>query len=728
MSDAKATPHLKASLPAVVLGVHKIPLNVLRFIPLESVEKYQICAFEITDDVVKLALVHSEQLKQGFDVAIRDIAAKTGKNVVLYRTDSASLRKVIKQYREELRLADEPVQSGTKPPLFELGKTVVYNFLRRIPLTYASKHRLICVDFLAPNTYWVVTDGTNADELRHLVPMIEKHNNITAHLITISRREFEDLREYYESQEKLVPKQNAVAKDEPKIAPGVVVTDSQAVIVSSEVEKNGLAGLIQRVGQNIPAAGKLAEGADVPVALSVLPPLPKKEVIKEVRQIVSTPVVSAVVESDVKTSSEPDDENIGKLLTKQVESIEELTDIVRKGFVPRIVAAILSFGIFQKASDVHIEAFEDEVRVRFRVDGQLSDVIRITPEVHAAMVSRIKILAHMRLDENRIPQDGRFDVQLNGSQIDLRVSIMPTVHGEKVVMRILDKSKGIASLENVGLVGRGFERLIHAITRPYGICLMTGPTGSGKSTSLYAILKRVSQSNVNIVTLEDPVEYELKGINQSQIRPKIGFTFAEGLRSVLRQDPNIIMVGEIRDGETATMATQAALTGHLVLSTLHTNDAAGAIPRLNNMGIEPFLIASSLDIIVGQRLVRRLCKNCKEEIDLPPSVREGIVADLEKIKECNPVDAKRVIEPYVFFQGTGCPKCHGTGYLGRVGIYEVMEVTEAIQDLTLKRAAAADIQKQAQNEGMITMYQDGLLKAIAGLTSLNEILRESSNT
>jgi len=233
---------------------------------------------------------------------------------------------------------------------------------------------------------------------------------------------------------------------------------------------------------------------------------------------------------------------------------------------------------------------------------------------------------------------------------------------------------------------------------------------------------------VNIVTLEDPVEYELKGINQSQIRPKIGFTFAEGLRSVLRQDPNIIMVGEIRDGETATMATQAALTGHLVLSTLHTNDAAGAIPRLNNMGIEPFLIASSLDIIVGQRLVRRLCKNCKEEIDLPPSVREGIVADLEKIKECNPVDAKRVIEPYVFFQGTGCPKCHGTGYLGRVGIYEVMEVTEAIQDLTLKRAAAADIQKQAQNEGMITMYQDGLLKAIAGLTSLNEILRESSNT
>lgn len=418
---------------------------------------------------------------------------------------------------------------------------------------------------------------------------------------------------------------------------------------------------------------------------------------------------------------------IGKLLDKQVESVAELQGHIQKGFVPRIVAAVVSFAIHEKASDIHIEAFGDEVRVRYRIDGQLVDIIKLPLEIHPAVVSRIKILSRLRLDESRIPQDGRFDVNFEEKQVDLRVSVMPTVHGEKVVMRILDKSRGIQSLEDLGIAGLSYQNLFKSITKPYGICLATGPTGSGKSTSLYAILNRIATPNVNVITLEDPVEYEMKGINQSQVRPKIGFTFAEGLRSVLRQDPNIIMVGEIRDGETANMATQAALTGHLVLSTLHTNDASGAIPRLTNMGIEPFLITSSLNMAMGQRLVRKICSKCKSEVSLPSGVTDKIAEELERIASLNPLDAKRVIRPFKFYQGAGCAACNGNGYQGRIGIYEVLIMTEAIEELTLKRASGAQIQDQAQKEGMLTMYQDGLLKVIAGITTLDEVLRETSN-
>jgi type IV pilus assembly protein PilB len=443
--------------------------------------------------------------------------------------------------------------------------------------------------------------------------------------------------------------------------------------------------------------------------------------------------VNIPIQSDKSNSIAPpasqqesgEEDDLGSLLNKDVQTVEELQKIIVEGFIPRMVAAIVSYAITLRASDVHIEAELNDVRIRYRVDGMLQDVIRMPLEQHAAIVSRIKILAKLKIDETRIPQDGRFDVKFKDRAVDLRVSSMPTVHGEKIVLRILDKTHGILSLEDLGVVGRAFDIIIEGIKRPYGIVLSTGPTGSGKSTTLYAILNRISTPTVNIITLEDPVEYEIAGVNQAQIKPKIGFTFAEGLRSVLRQDPNVVMVGEIRDSETANMATHAALTGHLVLSTLHTNDAPGALPRLINMGVEPFLITSSINAIMGQRLVRRVCQSCKEPAQIPPAVIAEIQAELNKIPENNPKDRARIKPELVFYHGKGCERCQN-GYKGRIGIYEVMSMSDAIEDLAIKKAATSEIQKQAITEGMITMKQDGLLKALEGMTTVDEVLRETA--
>ncbi len=434
------------------------------------------------------------------------------------------------------------------------------------------------------------------------------------------------------------------------------------------------------------------------------------------------------ISEDSKDHAKDEDEeegDLGSLLDKDVETAEELDAIIKSGFVPKIVAAIVSYAITLHASDVHIEAEANEVRIRYRVDGMLQDVARLPIEQQAAIASRIKILSKLKIDETRIPQDGRFDVAFKDRAVDLRVSSMPTVHGEKIVMRILDKSHGIMSLEELGVVGRAFDVVLEAIKKPYGIVLSTGPTGSGKSTTLYAILNRISVPTVNVITLEDPVEYEITGVNQSQIKPKIGYTFAEGLRSVLRQDPNIVMVGEIRDAETASMATHAALTGHLVLSTLHTNDAPGALPRLINMGVEPFLITSSINAVEAQRLVRKVCQNCKEEIELPPAVVDEIKKELDKIPQNNPKDRARIKTPMHFFHGKGCEKCKN-GYKGRIGIYEVMPMSDKIEELAISKAAATDIGNQAVLEGMITMKQDGLLKALQGMTTVDEVMRETS--
>lgn len=399
----------------------------------------------------------------------------------------------------------------------------------------------------------------------------------------------------------------------------------------------------------------------------------------------------------------------------------KLGEVIREAPIAQIVSAILEQAIRLRASDVHIEPQIGDTRVRYRVDGILEDRLSLPKKLHDAVISRIKILADMKIDEKRIPQDGRFNFKMGEDEVDLRVSTLPTVHREKVVMRLLKKSGGIPTLPELGLRGLALKNLETSILRPHGIILVTGPTGSGKTTTLYAVLAKLNNARVNILTLEDPVEYQIAGVNQVQINPGAGLTFATGLRSFLRQDPNIILVGEVRDNETTELAIQAALTGHLVFSTLHTNNAAGAIPRLLDLGAEPFLVASALNAIVGQRIARRICAPCKEEYVPDQAVIDDIKKTLGTLIPPT--------HPMKLYRGTGkvngqpCPDCSESGYHGRLGIFEVFPVSDAISKLTLSRATMKDIEQQAIGEGMITMKQDGYLKALEGATTLEEVLR-----
>ncbi|OGG28109.1 hypothetical protein A3A64_01340 [Candidatus Gottesmanbacteria bacterium RIFCSPLOWO2_01_FULL_48_11] len=400
----------------------------------------------------------------------------------------------------------------------------------------------------------------------------------------------------------------------------------------------------------------------------------------------------------------------------------KLGEVIREAPIAQIVSAILEQAMRIRASDIHIESQIGDTRVRYRVDGILQERLALPRRLHEAVVSRIKILADMKIDEKRVPQDGRFNFKMGQSEVDLRVSTLPTVHGEKIVMRLLKKSGGIPTLPELGLRGIALKHLETAILRPHGIILVTGPTGSGKTTTLYAVLAKLNTARVNIMTLEDPVEYEIAGVNQVQINPQAGLTFATGLRSFLRQDPNIILVGEIRDTETTDLAVQAALTGHLVFSTLHTNNAAGAVPRLLDLGAEAFLVASALSAVVGQRIARRVCPTCKEEYDPEESVKKDMQ---EVLGEFFPKDKPvKLYHGKVTAEGaTPCAECAGAGYLGRVGVFEVFPVTEGVSKLILTRAPMRDIEKQAVSEGMITMKQDGYMKALEGITTLEEVLR-----
>ncbi len=391
--------------------------------------------------------------------------------------------------------------------------------------------------------------------------------------------------------------------------------------------------------------------------------------------------------------------------------------------VAKIVNTILEYAIKSRASDVHIEPQEDNVRIRYRIDGILQEKYILPRNVHDAVVSRIKILSDMKIDEKRIPQDGRFFFSVDGNDVDLRVSTLPTTYGEKVVMRLLKKSQKVPTLQDLGLRGLALKNLMDAIGRPHGIIIVCGPTGSGKTTTLYSVLDIVATSKVNVVTIEDPVEYQIKGVNQDQVNPQAGLTFASALRSFLRQDPNVIMVGEIRDSETADLAINAALTGHLVFSTLHTNDASGVPPRLLDMGVEPFLLVSSLNCVVGQRVLRRVCKDCSTLVEMTPDQEQEMKRTLgpvyDMIEDRYKKEGKKMMIPKV----VGCEKCGNTGYLGRVAIYEVMPVSEKISKLIIEKAVASDIQKLAMEEGMLTMKQDGYVKVLEGITTLDEVIR-----
>ncbi len=381
--------------------------------------------------------------------------------------------------------------------------------------------------------------------------------------------------------------------------------------------------------------------------------------------------------------------------------------------VVKLVNSLLTDAVGKGASDIHIEPYEKSMRVRYRIDGMLHEMMSPPFKMRAAITSRLKIMAELDIAEKRVPQDGRIKVRINTKPIDLRVSSLPTIYGEKIVMRILDKSNLEIDLTKLGFEVEALSKFTAAIEQPYGMVLVTGPTGSGKSTTLYSALNKINRPHSNIMTAEDPVEYNLEGINQVNVHEEIGLTFAASLKAFLRQDPNIIMVGEVRDLETASIATKAALTGHLVLSTLHTNDAASSINRLIDMGIEPFLAASSINAIVAQRLVRRLCEKCKQEVTLhEETLREmGIMESPDEL---------------TVFQSRGCVSCNDTGYKGRLGLYEVMPVSPTIREMIIDRISTADIKKKAIEEGMLTLRADGLEKFKKGRTSLEEVLRETS--
>ena len=408
-------------------------------------------------------------------------------------------------------------------------------------------------------------------------------------------------------------------------------------------------------------------------------------------------------------------------MLKQEKGMEE---VVKTAPVAKMINVILKHAVEGNASDIHIEPVENETRVRYRVDGVLHTSLILPKYVHSSLVARIKVMSNLKLDETRVPQDGRFRTEWGGRVIDYRVSTLPLYSNEKVVMRILDRAAVVLNLEKLGFEGRDLKIMKEAIEKPVGMILLTGPTGSGKSTTLSALLTILNDESINIITLEDPVEYYIDGVNQSQINPDVGLTFAAGLRSILRQDPDVIMVGEIRDVETAELGVHAALTGHLVLSTLHTNDAFGAIPRLIDMKIEPFLITASLTTVAAQRLVRRICQHCLQEAVLPATLRAEVEKELNAIPE--EVYQERLgAKPKVFkfYEGKGCARCENTGYRGRILIDEILQIDEDLKNVIVTNPSIDAIKETAKRQNILTMHQDGLLKVLEKKTSLAEVVR-----
>lgn len=403
----------------------------------------------------------------------------------------------------------------------------------------------------------------------------------------------------------------------------------------------------------------------------------------------------------------------------------ELEKLVEEAPVIKIVAVIVRHAVEGRASDIHIEPLREKSRVRFRIDGLLKSSIFLPSRIHSAVIARIKILSNMKLDETRIPQDGRFSTRIGNKDIDFRVSTFPTTLGEKVAIRILDPKEGLKSIEALGLIGRNLKVAKEALKKPYGLILITGPTSSGKTTTLYAMLSRLNKVEVNVLTLEDPVEYYLEGVNQSQVRPELGFDFAKGLRHLVRQNPNILMVGEIRDSETADAAIHSTLTGHIVLSTLHTTNALGVVPRMIDMGVEPFLVPATLNIAVAQRLIRMLCQDCKKKITPDSVVKKMILNGIENLPSSIKKDVE-IPKPLKIYEAKGCKKCNQQGFLGRTAIFEVLKMTDDLAGIILEGITEEKIREEAFRQGMISMKQDGILKVIKGITTIEEVIKAAA--
>jgi type IV pilus assembly protein PilB len=461
-----------------------------------------------------------------------------------------------------------------------------------------------------------------------------------------------------------------------------------------------------------------------------------EKVLAQYRADIAKDMTQAFGGIDLDQDAQADDQPQDK--SKSMQSVQNL---VQDAPITRALNAILEYAVQSHASDIHIEPREKEVKIRYRIDGILQESMTLPKSVEAALVSRIKILSNLKIDEHRIPQDGQFQIHTHGKEVDLRIAIAPITNGEQVVIRLLDKDNALLTLDALGFRGRAFRVISEGMHRPHGMTLSTGPTGSGKSTTLYAIIQEIKDVSINIVTLEDPVEYKMDGINQIQVNTEVGLTFSSGLRSILRQDPNVVMVGEIRDKHTADLAVQASLTGHVVLSTLHTNSASGVLPRLLDMGIEPFLISSTINTVIGQRLVRRLCEKCRIEDKSTDAEVKSIHTTLAGILPKDDEERKDRGEDlgydnlplasenaYTLYRANdkGCSSCN-RGYKGRIGIYEVFAMTDAMEKLLVEHSTTNQIQDQATADGMITMKGDGYLKVLSGLTTLEEVARVAAD-
>lgn len=668
-------------LPIIRLENYNIKPGVLNLIPIDTAKKYQIVVFDQEGNIpggkIKIALGSPANLKDNPPQIVAELKEKKNVNVEIYITTPEDIAYVFNHQNQPLinpLPAQVPIStnqqtSNLKTVDLKLVK-IPYEVISKFPIEISKKYNMVVFENPSPSMIRVAVSDPYNNKVREILDFVRQKNEITIEEFVASPGEIsEAIKLYYH-----------------KPVESAAITTQQSIPIKDKLSK--------KTEQEKPKFVRR------PVEEDNKPP---------------ATVVSLGQEQPVNNDSPEND--LDRFLGQEIKDVNVLKQIAQAGNVPQILAATVALAAAKKASDIHIEPEETDLRIRFRIDGVLRDVIKMPLEMQPALISRIKILSRLKIDEQRVPQDGRFDVTTHGHEIDLRVSTLPTVRGEKAALRLLDKTQNIYSFEELGIAGKNLKILEENIVKPYGVILATGPTGSGKSTTLYSILQKISKPQVNVITLEDPVEYEIPGINQCQVKPKIGFSFAEGLRSVLRQDPNIIMVGEIRDAETAGMATHAALTGHLVLTTLHTNDAAGALPRLINMGIEPFLITSSVNVIIAQRLVRKICQKCKKEIQLPDALRSEIDRELSKFN---------LQKPYKFYEGAGCSECN-QGYSGRIGIYEVLAMSEKIEELAIKRRPASEINNTAISEGMVTLKQDGLIKAIKGVTTVSEVLRVTTS-
>lgn len=711
-------------LPFIRLENYNVSLDAFKLISQDLISKYEIVAFEKEGEPVskvKFALASPGDLKTNPPQILEDLKQTKKITADLYITTPEDIRYVLKQFSEsgqpvEVQKLNHHIEYSNATNLKTVDlKTIKipYEVITKFPIDISKKYKMVVFDNPSQSMIRVAVSDPYDTKVQEILDFVRQKNDIAIEEFVASPSDIVDaIKLYYQKQEPVETKPTPPLPPPPPPKP------------VEELPKE-----IKEVKEEAKEEPKVPEVKQV-VTIAV-PPKPKDEEEKKSfprpqffkKPEPEAPMVQTAVPAqpestdDRPISVEIPENDLDKFLGQEVKDVETLKQIAETGNVPQILAATVALAVLKKSSDIHVEPEEESLRIRFRIDGVLRNIIKMPLELQAAIISRIKILSHLKIDEQRVPQDGRFDVTTHGHEIDLRVSTLPTVRGEKVALRILDKTQNIYTFEELGIFGRNLKILEENITKPYGVILATGPTGSGKSTTLYSILKKIANPQVNVITLEDPVEYEMPGINQCQVKPKIGFSFAEGLRSVLRQDPNIIMVGEIRDAETAGMATHAALTGHLVLTTLHTNDAAGALPRLTNMGVEPFLITSSVNVIIGQRLVRKLCDKCKQEAHLPEPLLLQIDREITKF---------HLQKPYKFYEAQGCSECN-QGFSGRIGIYEVLSMSEKIEELAIKRRPASEIMQAALTEGMVTMKQDGLIKALKGITTVAEVLRVTTS-